>query len=105
MARSKRARMTNKKSSETLQFFSRRQVLKWTGVVALAGQTLFESRLAHAFRSANTRPKHSGLEREKDLLVDLEDGSTVTLPAFDDASGTLHVVGDGRKTTISWRSS
>lgn len=97
--------MTHKKSGDTIGSFSRRQVLKWTGAVALAGHAVLGSGLAHAFRSANTRPKYASSERESDLLVDVEQRNNVVLPPFDDASGTLQVAGDAQKTTISWRSS
>ena len=97
--------MTDKKHTGTAPIMSRRRVLKWTGALALAAHAALESRWAHAFRSASARPEHEGSKKGSDLLIERENATSVTLPPFDDASGTLEVVGEGRRASVSWRSS
>jgi len=97
--------MADKKHTGTAPFFSRRQVLKWTGAIALVAHAALESRLAYAFRAANVRPNQQDSKKGSDLLVDRENVTSVTLPPFDDTSGTIQIVGDGRRASVSWRSS
>ena len=96
-------RITNKRG-EPRQFFSRRNVLKWAAALVVATETWSQSLLANALRPVKARSSHVISARESDLLIDLENVASATLPPFGDASGTLHVVDEGNKRTISWHS-